>query len=629
MKRFALSCLLLFGICWGAHTADIAQAATSFSNTLHTTYSISAQGNTTVSHRFQIVNNTPAMYLKQYALQVNGKWELSRITATSNGQTLEPSIAKGDDFTTISIDFPDVLVGEGKKRELEITYQTKDAAVVSGQVIEVHVPSLESEEGYQNYSVTIITPTSFGKARQVTPTPEQETESGGYLNTHFVKDAQKGVTALFGDTQLFSLDLTYHLTNPTNSRAQTQLALPPDTAFQSIVWRSLDPLPTKILPDQDGNTLAYYTLEPQTTTTVVAKGQAKLQLEPLPFPAPATSFDTWLKTDEFWEKDSQQLTSLSSSLHSAKDIYQSVIDTLEYTTQDISVPLDRLGAAQSITQPSVATCQEFTDLFVGLARSSQIPARRLVGYAHTTNQNLRPLSYQGDILHAWPEYFSEAKQAWIPVDPTWGDTTKGLDYFTTFDLNHVVFAINGASSTTPYPAGSYQDVTQAPSKDVRVTFATQSEFSPPAWKASVEPRALPFSLTIPGLYDLVITNQTGRAWYDLQLQLNTPHTDNRWLTTTHSTSVILPWQSWRVPLTVYTTAGLISSTATLQLTHQDQSGQMYAHSFPLQSDSSLPNVFTHPLVLPGVVLSGVAITLLAGSLLVYGRARRSALRRKS
>ena len=39
-----------------------------------------------------------------------------------------------------------------------------------------------------------------------------------------------------------------------------------------------------------------------------------------------------------------------------------------------------------------------------------------------------------------------------PVDPTWGDTTGGVDYYNFFDLNHIVFAYNGKSSEQPPPA---------------------------------------------------------------------------------------------------------------------------------------------------------------------------------
>jgi hypothetical protein len=76
-----------------------------------------------------------------------------------------------------------------------------------------------------------------------------------------------------------------------------------------------------------------------------------------------------------------------------------------------------------------------------------------------------------DILHSWPEYWDDTLQTWVPIDPTWGNTTGGIDYFNKLDLNHIVFAYHGASSTTPYPAGSYK-LGANPEKDVFVGLST-------------------------------------------------------------------------------------------------------------------------------------------------------------
>jgi hypothetical protein len=61
----------------------------------------------------------------------------------------------------------------------------------------------------------------------------------------------------------------------------------------------------------------------------------------------------------------------------------------------------------------------------------------------------------GDILHSWPEYYNDKLGIWIPVDPTW-ENTSGIDYFNSFDFNHIVFAIHGKNSDYPVPAGMYK-----------------------------------------------------------------------------------------------------------------------------------------------------------------------------
>jgi hypothetical protein len=110
---------------------------------------------------------------------------------------------------------------------------------------------------------------------------------------------------------------------------------------------------------------------------------------------------------------------------------------------------------------------EFTDLFIALARASGIPAREVNGYAFSENPKVQPLSLVADVLHSWPEYWDEEKGVWVPIDPTWADTTGGKDYFNTFDLNHVAFVIHGANDQYPLPAGSYKKDAK-PQKDVYV-----------------------------------------------------------------------------------------------------------------------------------------------------------------
>lgn len=83
-------------------------------------------------------------------------------------------------------------------------------------------------------------------------------------------------------------------------------------------------------------------------------------------------------------------------------------------------------------------------MFVGLARYFGLPSRSIAGYAYpTTGYELPP-----NTLHSWAQYFSP-DQGWIDVDPTWQDTSNGLDYFGSIGLNHFPIAIYGQDSKSP------------------------------------------------------------------------------------------------------------------------------------------------------------------------------------
>ena len=127
-----------------------------------------------------------------------------------------------------------------------------------------------------------------------------------------------------------------------------------------------------------------------------------------------------------------------------------------------------MGALSALNNPTSAVCLEFTDLFVALSRAAGIPAREIDGYAYTNNAHDRPLSLTEDVLHAWPEYYDFDKKAWIMVDPTWGNTTGGIDYFNALDFDHIAFVIKGENSGYPIPAGGSRRTTWARSSSLSI-----------------------------------------------------------------------------------------------------------------------------------------------------------------
>ncbi|MEO6508470.1 MAG: transglutaminase domain-containing protein, partial [Patescibacteria group bacterium] len=120
--------------------------------------------------------------------------------------------------------------------------------------------------------------------------------------------------------------------------------------------------------------------------------------------------------------------------------------------------------------PTQAVCTEFTDLFVALARQKNIYAREIEGYGYSVDENLRPITTNSDVLHAWPEYYDSSIDQWVAVDPTW-QSTSGINYFSSLDLNHIIFAIHGKDPEYPLPGGTYKikdskDVSVEPTKNI-------------------------------------------------------------------------------------------------------------------------------------------------------------------
>src|SRR5690606_2556880 len=111
--------------------------------------------------------------------------------------------------------------------------------------------------------------------------------------------------------QVFSFELTYHLSNPKIGQVSTEIALPTDIqGYQQIIYGQLNPQPAKLRTDQDGNALATYYLGPQASLDVTFSGWAKivqkkanLDSQQLAADIPQELVDNYTIGQRYWETD--------------------------------------------------------------------------------------------------------------------------------------------------------------------------------------------------------------------------------------------------------------------------------------------------------------------------------------
>jgi hypothetical protein len=113
----------------------------------------------------------------------------------------------------------------------------------------------------------------------------------------------------------------------------------------------------------------------------------------------------------YWPVSSSAIQNISQEHWFATDDLSTWVHAASsYITMKIKYPEKqekRLGADQALRTGS-GDCDEFTDLFITLARIRGVPCRRLTGYfIHQTNNEAEP--------HAWGELLSPTI-GWIPID---------------------------------------------------------------------------------------------------------------------------------------------------------------------------------------------------------------------
>jgi len=478
-------------------------------------YVVQDSGQTEVLHDITVENNFSTLYATTYTLSLENIDTKDISAKDDKGVVLKTDVTQESDKTNIKITFPDAVVGKGLKRHFIVSYLNKNFAVRTGEVWEVSVPRLADTDSYRNYSVSLFIPNSFGLEAYISPQAQSSSLSDQGKTYLFSKEqiVQTGITAGFGQFQVFSFNLSYHLENPLGKNAQTEISLPPDTAFQKIYFEKIEPRPSEVKIDTDGNWIAVYNLSGRQRVDVAVAGSVQIFASYRPFPKPSdTTLSTNLKETQYWQVNDPKIKSLAAELKTPKAIYEYVSKTLKYDFGRVVPNVQRFGAVKALEAPDQAICMEFTDLFIAIARAAGIPAREINGYAYTENPELQPLSLVADVLHSWPEYYDSKKGAWIPIDPTWASTTGGVDYFSKLDLRHFAFVIHGNDAVKPFPPGSYK-LGVNPQKDVYVSFGKlpQVRNSVPMITASVV-RNIPFFSFI---YNVKIENPGPSALYNL------------------------------------------------------------------------------------------------------------------
>lgn len=113
----------------------------------------------------------------------------------------------------------------------------------------------------------------------------------------------------------------------------------------------------------------------------------------------------------YWPTHSQALQTITQEHWFATDDLKTWFkEANNHITLNIKYPEKqdrRLGADQAL-RTHTGDCDEFTDLFVTLARMRGIPCRRLTGYF------IHPSTYEAE-PHAWAEMLSST-QGWVPID---------------------------------------------------------------------------------------------------------------------------------------------------------------------------------------------------------------------
>lgn len=450
-------CIFFFLFLFLLPSSALAQTSQTHKTIYNAEYFPQANGNSKVNLQIKIINLKPDVYVKELTLSFSSFFSIEGVSAKDDKGEIKPNIKKDDRNIQMILSFSDPSYGQNSENNFYVNFLQKNLFKTAGNVWEVILPTISKRDNIA-FNMTVNLPENINKKLSISK-PKPSNISG---NKIYWNDIQtKTVYAVFGNVQYYDLDLVYDLKNDSSNNVYYDIPFPPETLYQKIFVTSLNPKPNKVYLDEDGNYLGRYVLKLRETKRVNFKGAAAVYVHPQTdlldyFQKNFLSQKNYLLTQQkFWSIGEKREKKEIKELKTAGDIYKYTVDKLSYDYGRAAKNLERLGAEKVLNEPQKAVCMEFTDLFIALSREKGIYSREINGYGFSNDPNLRPLSLLTDVLHSWPEYYDEKNKIWMPVDPTW-ENTSGIDYFSAFDLNHIVLAIHGKDQNYPPAVGSYK-----------------------------------------------------------------------------------------------------------------------------------------------------------------------------
>lgn len=420
-------------------------------------YDVKNDLETYINYNISIEKVDSQDYIKSYVVRLDFA-DITDLVVLENGQSAEFLKTIKSDSTWIEFVLMKELIFVNDKSTLELSFKTRTFINENGLLKYAYVAPLNLEEEFISVSYILKVPFEFGEVDYISheANPYEDAENQQTVYEFIQETTPLGFYISFGKKQQINFKLNYTLVNSSIGEKKVDITLFPESAFQQVFYTNISSDPQRVYRDLDGNYIAEFLMNPSETRTVVIEGFIQISNTPSyseKFVLDDKELEEYLKDDEYLDLKTNKAAQVLDTVFGGQDLDKQqkilkindfVINHLTYSTAKLAdTNYERETFSNLLANGGEAICIDYADLFVGLARSADIPSRIVTGYIFDKNG----LELRSNLLHAWVEYYDDGE--WIGLDPTWQDTTNGYNYMDNLGINRVVLAYYGVSMRNP------------------------------------------------------------------------------------------------------------------------------------------------------------------------------------
>lgn len=403
------------------------------------TVSLRSDGGIGVKHNFVFTDNA-ADVPAEVTLAALGSEIKGLSVKAQEGTALSSSLSEDNRYIAIAIPVARQKFTGNWSFSVEYTSQGLSDF---GQAKFIQLPSLAANLPVTSQSLRLAADLSLGFASVRGPAPVKTNVGIGQQLLDFADtDSQidRSIGVVFGESTRALITVKTTLKNNSWWWKDVVLTLPPDTNQQTVRLDSIEPKPSNVRLDRDGNILAVYRLGPLGQKEVSAVVDANIRTLTYKLDNNGAIKDTDALLVERYTKltDNWQPLGLELDINgdkAANEAVRTVFDAVvEKTRADADI--DQVLTLNDRTAPL-----KYADWLVGELRSRMIPARVVIGLVFTDGERViaQPRT------SAWAEVYVNGT-GWITLDP-WLAAHSGL--YGAADPLHVALGLWGLEDDRP------------------------------------------------------------------------------------------------------------------------------------------------------------------------------------